>query len=152
MDNEHFAQIDKFLAARRKSELIPFAYVIFIDNVKSRLSKVRRNEISDELIEEACQSYLTDAALENSIHVCEKQKDALQNDSQVSMGFLKSLGTSILANVLFSLLLYILYTIAISPSANEQIDAIGQGITGDEAAGLVDDSSGEAGDATGEAN
>lgn len=122
MNPSDFRQIDNYFNAKGKQELAGLAYVIYVENVEDALKRITGTPTATQ-VRQICDNYLTDAQLKNYVSVVEKAEETRrQKNNNSAISFWASVWSSIVANLIFAVILYAFYIAVVSPSSNQVFD------------------------------
>lgn len=114
-----FKKIDQHFASKGKSiSLAHMAYSTFIDNVEAAIKaqSLQHLPLSDPAIAAICGNYLTDAQLDSLVVVTEKRNETLSSKHSGLLSFGANVGASIVANIVFAIIIFGLYAYLVTPS------------------------------------
>lgn len=124
-----FRKIDSYFTTKGKAELSQLAYAIYVENVEDALKRLP-NPQADVEVRRICDNYLTDAQMKNYLAVAEKADETKRlNSSRHAMAFWLSVGSSIVANIIFAIVLYGFYVAVVGPSSNQILDETRQRVS-----------------------
>lgn len=95
-----FRKIDEFFKRAGKIDLAPYAYVVFVENVESALSKSPAAKEAEK--RQVCDQFLTETVLSSYLIVAEKRVETINASRPKSeKGFWMSVLSSIVGSFIF---------------------------------------------------